>query len=25
VRKRKTLPIDIKHPSWVQWLDLENI
>ena len=25
VRKRKTLPIDIKHPSWIQWLDLKNI
>jgi 5-methylcytosine-specific restriction endonuclease McrA len=24
VRKRKQLPFDVKHPSWYQWLDLEN-
>ena len=24
VRKRKQLPIDLKHPSWVLWLGLEQ-
>ena len=23
VRKRKQLPLNLRHPSWVQWLDLE--
>jgi 5-methylcytosine-specific restriction endonuclease McrA len=24
VRKRKQLPFEVKHPSWYQWLDLEQ-
>jgi 5-methylcytosine-specific restriction endonuclease McrA len=24
VRKRKSLPIQVRHPSWNQWLDLES-
>jgi 5-methylcytosine-specific restriction endonuclease McrA len=24
VRKRKQLPFEVRHPSWYQWLDLEN-
>ena len=23
VRKRKSLPFDVRHPSWYQWLDIE--
>jgi len=25
VRKRKQLPLTVKHPSWNQWLDLEPV
>lgn len=25
VRKRKQMPIDIRHPSWYQWLDLKTV
>ena len=25
VRKRKQIEIQVRHPSWYQWLDLENI
>jgi 5-methylcytosine-specific restriction endonuclease McrA len=24
VRKRKQLPFEVKHPSWYQWLDLQQ-
>lgn len=24
VRKRKQLPFEVRHPSWYQWLDLDN-
>lgn len=25
VRKRKQLPFEVRHPSWYNWLDLENV
>jgi len=25
VRKRKQLPMEVRHPSWYQWLDLEKV
>lgn len=25
VRKRKQLPFEVKHPSWYQWLDIEQV
>jgi 5-methylcytosine-specific restriction endonuclease McrA len=24
VRKKKQMPIDVRHPSWYQWLDIED-
>lgn len=25
VRKRKQMPIDVRHPSWNQWLGIETV